>query len=143
MNGPVVSRRSRRVWRVSFLPAVVVVTLAAAVTALGLHVTVAEKRHRAEVRAPASGALPTALAAVGHRGHFLGVRLLSLKAVDLSLRHHQDAELPNSLAAAGATMLCRRQGPSRRNRSNCRWPRGRKSAAGALVLVNLAARVVS
>jgi len=79
------------------------------------------------------------LAAVGHRGHFLGVRLLSMKVVDLSLRLHHEAELPKSRATS-ATMLCvvGYQGPFVAKKVELPWPRGRRSADDALVLVDLA-----
>jgi hypothetical protein len=88
---------------------------------------------------PCFRTLPTALAAVGHRGHFLGVKLLSMKEVDFSLKHHREAELPKS-RAAGATMLCvvGYQGPFRAKAVELPWPPKRRSADNALVLVNLA-----
>lgn len=94
---------------------------------------------------PCFRTLPTALAAVGHRGHFLGVRLLSMKSVDLSLRRHHQAELPKS-EAASTTMLCvvGYQGPFKAKSVELPWPKGRRSADDALVLVDLSnGRVVA
>ena len=88
---------------------------------------------------PCFRTLPTAGAAVGHRGHFLGVRLLSMKVVDLDLRHHHDAELPGSRAVA-TTLLCvvGYHGPFQAKSVESPLPRGRTSGNFALVLINLA-----
>jgi hypothetical protein len=135
VNGPMVRLRSRRVWR-ALLPAVVALTLAATLSGC---TSPSPKSAIGPSASQCFRALPTALAAVGHRGHFLGVRLLTLKVVDLSLRHHHDAELPKSLAA-GATMLCvvGYQGLFVAKSVELPWPRGRESADDALVLVTLA-----
>jgi hypothetical protein len=133
---------SRRVWR-AFLPGVVVLTLVAAT--LSGCTSPSPKSAIGPSASPCFRTLPTALAAVGHRGHFLGVRLLSMKAVDFSLRHHYEAELPKSRAAA-ATMLCvvGYQGPFVATSVESPWPQGRKSGRDALVLVDLAnGRVVA
>jgi len=62
-----------------------------------------------------------------------------MKVVDLSLRHHHEAELPKSRAAA-ATQLCvvGYQGPFVAKSVESPWPRGLKSGNDALVLVDLA-----
>jgi hypothetical protein len=142
MNTSTARAASRRVCR-AFLPAVVVLTLVAAT--LSGCTSPSPKSAIGPSSSPCFRTLPTALAAVGHRGHFLGVRLLSMKVVDLSLRHHHEAELPNS-RAGGATMLCvvGYQGPFVAKKVELPWPQGRRSADDALVLINLAnGRVVA
>jgi hypothetical protein len=131
-----VRARSQRVWR-AFLPGVVVLTLLAAT--LSGCTSPSPKSAIGPSASPCFRTLPTALAAVGHRGHFLGVRLLSMKVFDLSLRHHHVAELPKSRAGA-TTMLCvvGYRGPFVAKKVESPWPQGRTSADDALVLVDLA-----
>jgi hypothetical protein len=126
--------RPSRVWR-ALLPVVVVMTLFGAV----LSGCTSAKSAIGPSASPCFRTLPTAGAAVGHRGHFLGVRLLSMKVVDLDLRHHHDAELPKSRAVA-ATLLCvvGYQGPFQAKSVESPLPRGRTSGNFALVLVDLA-----
>jgi hypothetical protein len=128
--------RSTRVWR-AFLPVVVVLTFVAAT--LSGCTSPSPKSAIGPSASPCFRTLPTALAAVGHRGHFLGVRLLSMKVFDLSLRHHHVAELPKSRADA-TTMLCvvGYRGPFVAKKVESPWPLGRRSADDALVLVDLA-----
>jgi hypothetical protein len=133
---------AHRLWR-GCLTSVVVLTLVA--VALSGCTSPSPKSAIGPSASPCFRTLPTALAAVGHRGHFLGVRLLSMKSVDLSLRRHHEAELPNSRAAT-ATMLCvvGYQGPFKAKSVELPWPRGRRSADDALVLVDLSnGRVVA
>jgi hypothetical protein len=87
---------------------------------------------------PCFRTLPTALAAVGNRGQFLGVRLLSVKVIDVDLRHHHQPELPKSQASAG-TLLCvfGYHGPFQAKSVKSPWPKGRTSGTDALVLVKL------
>jgi hypothetical protein len=136
------SATAHRLWR-RFLSSFVVLALVAVL--LAGCTSPSPKSAIGPSASPCFRTLPTALAAVGHRGHFLGVRLLSMKAVDLSLRRHHEAELPKSRAAS-ATMLCvvGYQGPFKSKSVELPWPRGRRSADNALVLVNLASgRVVA
>jgi hypothetical protein len=94
---------------------------------------------------PCFRTLPTALAAVGHRGQFLGVRLLSVKVVDDDLRRHHQAALPASRTSA-ATLVCvvGYHGPFQARSVTSPWPRGRTTGTDALVLVVLSnGRVVA
>jgi hypothetical protein len=88
---------------------------------------------------PCFRTLPTALAAVGHRGTFLGVRLLSVKVVDADLRHHHQPALPGPRSSA-STLVCvvGYHGPYEAESVEAPWPQGRGSGTDALVLVVLA-----
>jgi hypothetical protein len=135
--------RSIRAWR-ALLPGVVVLTLVA-VTLSGCS-SPSPKSAIGPSASPCFRTLPTALAAVGHKGHFQGVRLLSVKVVDLDLRHHHhQAELPK-LRASATTLLCvvGYQGRFEAKSVTSPWPQGRTSGAYALVLVGLSSgRVIA
>ena len=142
MRNSTAKTRTGRVWR-TLLPAVVVLTLVAA-TLAGCS-SPSPKSAIGPSASPCFRTLPPALAAVGHRGQFLGVRLLSVKVVDLDLRHHHQAELPKSWASA-ATLLCvvGYHGPFQAKFVKSPWPRGRTSGSDALVLVKLSSgRVIA
>jgi hypothetical protein len=134
--------RTARPWR-NLLPVVVALTLTA--VTLASCSSPSPKSAIGPSASPCFRTLPTALAAVGHKGHFLGVRLLSVKVVDSDLRHHHQPALPRS-RATDATLLCvvGYRGPFQAKSVELPWPRGRTSGSDALVLVELASgRVIA
>lgn len=135
MRGQTEAARLAGVWR-NLLPVVAVLMLVAA-TLTGCS-SPSPKSAIGPSASPCFRTLPTALAAVGHRGSFLGVRLLPVKVVDGDLRHHHQAVLPASRAKS-ATMLCvvGYHGPFAAKSVRSPWPKGRSSGTDALVLVEL------
>lgn len=87
---------------------------------------------------PCFRTLPTAFAAVGSRGHFLGVRLLTTAVVDTDLEHAHDLPLPAALVAR-RTLLCvvGYHGPFVATALTEPWPKSRHLGSDALVLIPL------
>jgi len=87
---------------------------------------------------PCFRTLPTAFAAVGDHGHFLGVRLLTAAVVDADLEHAHDPTVPLTLAKRTA-LLCVAgyHGPYLASAVKQPWPKKRESGRYALVLVAL------
>jgi hypothetical protein len=112
--------------------------LAMLVVALLLAACTSPKSAIGPSASPCFRTLPTALAAVGNRGHFLGVRLLTTAVVDADLEHAHDAIVPPELAGR-ATLLCvvGYRGPFLASRVQKPQPKAMRSGRDALVLISL------